>query len=82
MLNGNVMLNFGLKLMEVINICHIGQLRVDQEQNGRCTSPIDCAFPFEHLLTLSISNVVWYADLVNYLDYGITPRTCGDDIVR
>jgi len=73
MLNRNAMLNFELKLIEVINICYIGQLQLswlctDQEQNEGCTLAINSAFLDEYLLTLSMSNAPWYANLVNYLN--------------
>ena len=75
MLNRNAMLNSELRLIDVINICYIGQLhhsqiRIDQEQNEGCTPPIDGIVPGEHLLTLSMSNAPWCVNLVNYLDCG------------
>jgi len=52
---------------------HLSQLPVDQEHNGGCTPPIDDSLPNEHLLAMAISNVLWYADLVNYLASKIVP---------
>jgi len=52
---------------------HLSRLPTPLRNEGECDLPIDYFFPDDHLFTLAISSIPWFANLVNYLACGIVP---------